>query len=662
MENEIYLDGNATTCVLPEAVHAAAQAMRKLYGNPSSSHAAGLKAKALLEAVRGRAARLLGTGDGRLMFNSGATEGIQTAVLSALCAVRERRARGETAASLLVYGATEHKAVPESLAHWNRVLALGLTLKKLPVQADGRHDLDALRALLPDAALVCTMAANNETGAISDLQGLGAVMEGAQALWMVDGVQALGKLDLTLSQTRIDYAMFSGHKLYAPKGTGMLYVRAGAPFTPLVVGGGQECGDRSGTENMAGIAALGAVLEALESGGAFRSRHELHGFRERIAASLRRALPGLVFNAPFATTLPTTLNFSVPGLSGRELLDVFDAANMRVSAGSACSAARAAPSPVLQAMGLPGWRSANAVRLSFGPLVDEATIAGACERIARCGDALRRAGMVCGHVPALPQDGVLQLTANGAHTWLLLDAASRGCVVIDPQPEFDTRMDRLLDAEGFRINAVLRTGDGTGWTQDGNRLALGSQVLQRLRFDNGRVCYLLGSTIGGELTARHAFIGDIGPDELPAGIVTSATVLCPARETQGILCTTLDANPEVDTAAPAMNLESDALETFFAAHPDAVLVDVREAYEHAACGSPAPAARVAVSVPLSRLVGRLPDWLRQRERMPLVFFCRSGNRSAKAAQCLRSLGYGPSFHVSGGMALAASAVRTVAAP
>jgi cysteine sulfinate desulfinase/cysteine desulfurase-like protein len=287
MTTEIYLDSNATSVVLPAAIAAATDAMRHRYGNPSSTHATGLQAKAMLDEARACAVRLLGVGNGRLMFNSGATEGIQTAVLSALVSLRERRDAGEAIGSLLVYGATEHKAVPESLAHWNRLLGLNLTLHKLPVDHDGAHSLPALRELAPQAAMVCTMAANNETGVVSDLAGIAAALEGSKALWLVDCVQALGKLKLDLSSTRIDYAPFSGHKLYAPKGIGMLYVRAGAPFTPLIMGGGQEAGQRSGTENMAGIAALGAVLAALERGDTFRSAAELCGFRARLADSLR---------------------------------------------------------------------------------------------------------------------------------------------------------------------------------------------------------------------------------------------------------------------------------------------------------------------------------------------------------------------------------------
>ncbi|MCX7275968.1 MAG: aminotransferase class V-fold PLP-dependent enzyme, partial [Burkholderiales bacterium] len=165
-----------------------------------------------------------------------------------------------------------------------------------------------------------------------------------------------------LAQTRIDYAPFSGHKLYAPKGIGMLYVREGAPFTPLMAGGGQEAGMRSGTENVAGIAALGTVLLALEDGASFCNTAQMLQFRELLAQSLRTAWPNIVFNAEWGNTLPTTLNFSVPGLPSSLVVDLLDAAGVRVSAGSACSAKKAAPSYVLQAMGVPEWQAALCCR------------------------------------------------------------------------------------------------------------------------------------------------------------------------------------------------------------------------------------------------------------------------------------------------------------
>jgi cysteine sulfinate desulfinase/cysteine desulfurase-like protein/rhodanese-related sulfurtransferase len=516
MTNEIYLDANATCAALPAAIDAALDALGGRFGNPSSSHAAGLRAKAVLDEARARARRVTGAGDGRVMFTSGATEGIQAAVLSVLWSVRERQLAGQPCARLLVYGATEHKAVPESLAHWNRLLGTGLELAALPVDGEGRHRLDVLRELAPNAAMVCTMAANNETGVVSDLDAIGRVLEesGSGARWMVDCVQALGKLALALSATRIDYAPFSGHKLCAPKGIGMLYVRAGAPFTPLIMGGGQEDGQRSGTENMAGIAAFGAVLKALEDGTAFRSHDELVAYRDRLVDALRSAFPGVEFNAPLEHALPTTINFSVPGIAARELLDVFDAAGVRVSAGSACSASKAQPSYVLQAMGIAQWRAASAVRLSFGPHADDAFIDEACARIRCCGAAMQSA------------------SRNAKR-------AAAECVVMD----------------------------------------------------------------SGECA---------GEDD--------------------------------------MHLSHGALGEFLRAHPDALVVDVREPAEHAVAAVVLHGREVC-NVPLSRLAEHAPRWL-HGERCPLVFICRSGNRSARAARYLRRIGYVQAWHMSGGLALA----------
>ena len=694
MTTEIYLDGNATTAVLPAAIGAAIDAMGQRFGNPSSTHATGLKAKAMLDQARACAMRLLGVGNGRLMFNSGATEGIQTSVLSALVALRERQARGERIGTLLVYGATEHKAVPESLAHWNRLLGLNLTLHKLPVDSDGAHDLALLRQVAGSAALICTMAANNETGVVSDLDGIEAVIKetGTAAYWMVDCVQALGKLGLNLAATRVDYAPFSGHKLYAPKGVGMLYVRAGAPFTPLIMGGGQESGQRSGTENMAGIAALGVVLAALERGDTFRSHGELWGFRARLADSLRAALPGVVFNHPFEKALPTTLNFSVPGLSSRELMDVFDAAQVRVSAGSACSSAKAAPSYVLDAMGVPLWRSAGAIRMSFGPLADEEMIAAACLRIERCGAALRASCLIPSERAAVPHDGLLQLGVEGACSWLVLDAASGACVVIDPLPEMTARIASYVRCQNYRVLAVVGTApdedrqsllealgdayvagsvDEFGWPAaamdvslehgaKARAIALGAQVLASVAGNAARA-YLLGAADAGRLPASSVrFVFCAGSqDEALQAVSGPGTLLCPTRDDHNQFCASMTKHsPAMFTAETQlvaqsdMQLDSAELDAFLSAHPDAVLIDVREAYEFAATAVPGPGGRMAHSVPLSRLAGQASVWLREAQR-PLVFFCRSGNRSMKATQCLRRLGHHQAYSLAGGLALAA---------
>jgi cysteine sulfinate desulfinase/cysteine desulfurase-like protein/rhodanese-related sulfurtransferase len=394
MSTTIYLDSNATTPVHPGGAAAALRVMQVQFGNPSSTHSHGLVAKDVLEESRADAAVVIGAGDGHVIFNSGATEGIQTAALSVLCDIRDRLRRCELTGHVLVYGATEHKAVPQSLAHWNTILGLQLELRALPVNDDGQHDLATLSEWLPDVAMLCTMAANNETGVVSDLAAIEQLLKSADTAlgrripWLVDCVQALGKLPLNLSQTRVDYAPFSGHKLYAPKGIGMLYVRRGAAYTALMAGGGQEDGMRSGTENMSGIAAFGAVLKELLGGNTFVGHRTLEAHQDALRRSLLRAFPGVVFNAPLSKCLPTTLNFSVPGISSKTLLDVFDAAGLSVSAGSACSAAKSLPSYVLDAMGMPPWRTTSAVRMSFGPAVSGAEITAACEAIARCGDAI----------------------------------------------------------------------------------------------------------------------------------------------------------------------------------------------------------------------------------------------------------------------------------
>ncbi|ALK95326.1 cysteine desulfurase [Massilia sp. WF1] len=697
MSHDLYLDANATSPVLPAAARAALDAMEACFGNPSSSHATGLRARALLDAVRARARRVLGAETGRVLFTSGATEGIQTAVLSALCAVRERQAAGEACGDLLLYGATEHKAVSESLAHWNRLLATGLTLCALPVDGAGRHRLDLLRELAPRAAMVCTMAANNETGAVSDLDGIAAVLRehAPRAYWMVDCVQALGKLPLTLANTRIDYAPFSGHKLYAPKGIGMLYVREGAPYTPLMIGGGQEAGQRSGTENMAGIAALGAVLAALEEGTTFRSHAELAAMRERVAASLADAFPGIVFNAPFDLTLPTTLNFAVPDMASKDLLDLFDAAGVRVSAGSACSAAKAAPSYVLEAMGLPSWRASGAVRLSFGPLATEEFIDEACARIRRCGQAAR--------LPALAPSrfsgdsrGLLQLGAGGQHGWIPFDAVAGACVLIDPPAGMAARIAAQVRGSGLRVLAVLGTGadpsgadaraalrtalgldshetGALGWPRDGAgetvaladgraapAIAIGDEVLVRLAMADGGAAYLLGPARGGRLDAaavRLAFTGGIALREADlqdlARLIDGATVLCHGADIGGVSCGTAArqraaASAQAESEA-VQQLQPERLHAFLRAHEDALLVDVREACEREAGGMRLHGIE-AQAVPLSRLAEHLGGLL-AAPRRPLVFVCRSGNRSARAALCLQRLGHAQAWSLAGGLAL-----------
>ncbi|MGS0692773.1 aminotransferase class V-fold PLP-dependent enzyme [Shewanella sp. 30m-9] len=459
---QIYLDANATTPVLPEAAAAALSAMETLFGNPSSSHITGLKAKNLMEQTRQHAQQSLGSGAGKLIFTSGATEGIQTSILSALIAAKTQIQAGKSYSVL--YGATEHKAVPESLKHWLKVLDIPAEVKAIPVDRFGLLDHDVIRQQAPSALMICTMAVNNETGVFQDLQQLEHTIRSSNPaiFWMVDCVQALGKTALNLEQTSIDYAPFSGHKLYAPKGIGFVYIREGAPFTPFIAGGGQESGLRSGTENLPGMAALDVIFKMLlpKQHSAFSNNEALHNYRQQLADTLTQCFPQVVFNNSFEHSVPTTINFAVPNFSSKEIMDLFDAANIRVSSGSACSS-KVTRSFVLDAMGLPAWQSESAIRMSFGPAMTQADVDTACERIKMASQALTQSCLVVDiandTTDKAELDGLLQLRSGASCTWVYADKVSKQAIIIDPLPELQCRLDTLLQCQQLTPVAIIDT-------------------------------------------------------------------------------------------------------------------------------------------------------------------------------------------------------------
>lgn len=553
MLTEVYLDNNATTPVLASAAAAVAQTMQHDFGNPSSSHSTGIKAKAALEHTRQLARQLLGATQGDIIFTSGATEGIQTSVMSALQAIRQQGLSGPN--TLLLYGATEHKAVPESLKHWNQLLQVNATIKAIPVDSHGVLDMTALAQLLPQAALVCTMAANNETGVQQNLQQLEQVIRAGNpnVYWLVDCVQALGKMSLNLAATTIDYAPFSGHKLYGPKGIGFLYVRAGAPYQPLITGGGQEGGLRSGTENLPGIVALRTIFTELlkPCDSVFCQPGQLSVYRDQLLAALTEVFPALVLNSNVPYALPTTLNFSVPGFFAKDILDLFDAAGIRVSSGSACSS-KVTGSFVLDAMGLARWRSEGAIRLSFGPAMTPAECQHACERIRSLVPVVRQHCWVLTDTDPLnipTEDGLYQLKFDAHCSYLLLCASSRQAVIIDPVLPLAERLVNSIQGQGLSllavidthlhdtenqaaklIRALLATPDGntaspidaTGWPSDTDTLTLGHYQLRRIATPgHSDTAYSLLLSDGAALKA--VFVGDVilpgglGRTDLPGG-------------------------------------------------------------------------------------------------------------------------------------------------
>lgn len=441
--------------------------MNTLYGNPSSTHLVGLQAKHLLESTRKKAAQVIGSDPNQIVFTSGATEAIQTAVFSALSFLKNQGMRTDlTLPRLILYGATEHKAVILALHHWLQALSLPYQLEALQVDSHGRVNITQLKDNLPNLAFLCTMAVNNETGVIQDLEEIESLLlaHKSHCLWLVDCVQALGKIKLQLNHRRIDYATFSGHKLYAPKGIGFLYVKENAPLTPLIAGGGQEKGLRSGTENLPGVAAMGAVLDELllaPDKSAFHTEDQLKLFRNQLIHELRMAFPKLALNTPLDLSVPTTLNFSIPGLSSSELVDLFDSAGLRVSAGSACSSAKGQPSHVLEAMGLPEWRCSSAVRLSFGLYTSENEITRGCQIIRDSALALKKSCLLDTTENFSPasalKNGILQFRMGSTNCWLIIDQETRRCVIIDPFEAISERITNYIQCQNLEILAILDT-------------------------------------------------------------------------------------------------------------------------------------------------------------------------------------------------------------
>ncbi len=539
---EIYLDNNATTPVLPCAAAAVQHHMMQSFGNPSSVHATGIKAKVELEATRQLARQLIGAGNGEVVFNSGATEGIQAAVLSALT---KAKAEGRTGAgTLLLYGATEHKAVPQSLQHWNELLGLEASLCAIPVDRHGRLCQRFIAEHLPKAAVICTMAANNETGVMQDLVALEVCIRQHRPdiPWLVDCVQALGKMTLDLQSTSIDYAPFSGHKLYAPKGIGFLYVRAGAHYQPLIVGGGQESGLRSGTENLPGVAALHAIFSELlkTEGSVFQPASRLWQYRDQLLTALSQVFPELVLNSDAPYAVPTTINFSVPGFYSKDIMDLFDAAGIRVSSGSACSS-KVPSSFVLDAMGLEAWRSQGSIRLSFGPAMTPAECQQACQRILELAAVVQKHCLVLTDAtPTLEwhTKGLTQLKHEGLCSYLLVCPETRAAVVIDAALPLLGRLQAMIKGQQLQLQAVLDTHqhpdhasarselctllqldcrhptDALGWPVDSDSLSCGQYRLQRLDTPGhcpGASSYLLYQ----QQVLRAAFVGDL---LLPGGV------------------------------------------------------------------------------------------------------------------------------------------------
>ena len=349
-----YLDHNAITPVRPQAEAAVLRALRA-FGNPSSVHAAGREARAVLDEARGRVAAALRVHPRDVVFTSGATESATLAIRGALAAAPEGRTG-------LVVTAVEHPCVLD-LA---RDLSLhGTPLQVVPVDRDGVVDLEALgNAVGPETALVCCMLANNETGVVEPVAEAADVAHAAGALLLCDVVQAAGKIPVDLPALRVDLAAVTSQKFGGPRGAGALWIAPGVRLAPIA-GGHQERGRRAGTENLPGVAGMGAALEAAVA--ALPAEGErLRGLRERLASGLLASLPGTRVNGAGAPRLPNTLSVTFPGADGEALLMSLDLEGICASAGAACTSGSTTPSHVLSAMGLSVAEARGTLRLSLG--------------------------------------------------------------------------------------------------------------------------------------------------------------------------------------------------------------------------------------------------------------------------------------------------------
>ncbi len=348
----IYLDYNATTPVAPEVFRAMRPYLEGQFGNPSCDYALGLVARDAVQQARKDVAALLGCEPPEIVFTSGATEANNTV----LQGVAAHHGRGQ-----IITCATEHPAV---LAPCRFLQSRGFNLTILPVDGSGRLDPDEVRrALTPDTILISVMHANNETGALNPLPEIGALAREAGVPFHTDAAQSVGKIPVNVDELQVDFLTVAGHKFYAPKGVGALYVRSGAAFTPLLHGASQEGGRRAGTENVPYIVALGAACRLARERLPEAAAH-LQTRRDRLHERLKALVPNLILNGPEVERLPNTLNVSFPGVSGGELMAGLP--DLAASLGSACHAGREAVSPVLAAMGVPLDRARGAVRFSVG--------------------------------------------------------------------------------------------------------------------------------------------------------------------------------------------------------------------------------------------------------------------------------------------------------
>lgn len=353
----IYMDNNATTQVAPEVFEAMKPYLTELYGNPSSMHTFGGQVEVAVEKARQQVATLLGAHPDEIVFTSCGTESDSTAMFSALRSFPERRH--------IITSKVEHPAIINLTESLEVMTGRRYRVTALKVDSTGMIDLKEYEdALSDDTAIVSMMWANNETGNIYPVKEMAQMAKERGILFHTDSVQAVGKVPINLAELDVDFLSMSGHKLHAPKGTGILYVRRGTPYVPFLTGGHQESGRRAGTENVASIVALG---KACEMAGEHMEEENtrVKALRDRLETGLLQSIPKSILNGNREHRLPNTANISFEMVEGEAILLHMNLYNICASSGSACTSGSLEPSHVLRAMGVPFTAAHGSVRFSL---------------------------------------------------------------------------------------------------------------------------------------------------------------------------------------------------------------------------------------------------------------------------------------------------------
>lgn len=382
----IFLDAAATTPVRREVLEAMWPYLSGDFGNPSSHHSLGDSAAAALAGARAATATALGCRPGEVVFTSGGTEADNLAVKGIALA----RQAADPRLDRVVISAVEHPAVEESARYLERVH--GFAVDVVQVDSYGRVTEEALAgALRPETALVSIMYANNEVGTVQPIARLAGLARAQAIPFHTDAVQAAGWLPLDTATLGVDALSISGHKLGAPKGSGALFVRSRTRLEPVIHGGGQERGRRSGTENVAGAVALATALTLARNAQGDRAAH-IAALRDEFIRSVQAGVPGAVLTGHPGERLPSVASFCFPGTSGESVLLELERLGVICSSGSACAAGSDRPSPVLLAMGISAEVAQTAVRFSFDSTITAAELHEAAAAVRTAVGSVRALG------------------------------------------------------------------------------------------------------------------------------------------------------------------------------------------------------------------------------------------------------------------------------